>query len=82
MRRLLFRTRMWLLAVGAGGGLFVLEGCDPTVRDTVLGGVGTAATGLATTLIQAFVQSLQADAQEETAATVRAIIDYVPQFFA
>ena len=52
------------------------------VLHTVLGGVGTAATGLATTLIQAFVQSLQADAQEETAATVRAIIDYVPQFFA
>lgn len=82
MRRLFLRTRIWLLAACAGGGLFVLEGCDPTVRDTVLGGVGTAATSLTSTLIQAFIQSLQADAQEETAATVRAFVEYVPQFFA
>ncbi len=80
MRSLYIRTRLWLLTVASGGGLFVLEGCDPDVRDTVLTGVGSAATGLAGTFINAFVQSLQAD-EEETAATVRAIIEHVPQFF-
>lgn len=81
MRALLTRSRLWLLTVAAGGGLFVLEGCDPTVRDTILGGVGSAATGLASTFIEAFFQSLMAD-EEEAVTTVRAIIETVPQFFA
>ncbi|MCK4343222.1 MAG: hypothetical protein KAY37_16030 [Phycisphaerae bacterium] len=81
MRPLFYRGRKWLLTLAAGGGLFVLESCDPTVRDTVLGGVGSAATGLAGTFIEAFIQSLQAD-EEEVATTVKAILEYLPQFFA
>jgi hypothetical protein len=79
MRRLCNRSRLWLLTVATAGGLFVLQGCDPTVRDTMLTGVGTAATSLTSTFIQAFIQSLQAQDQQ-TATTVRAVLDYLPQF--
>ena len=79
MRRLCNRSRLWLLTVATAGGLFVLQGCDPTVRDTMLTGVGTAATSLTSTFIQAFIQSLQAQ-DEQTATTVRAVLDYLPQF--
>lgn len=80
MRSILTRGRVWLVGI-ATGGLFVLEGCDPTVREQVLAGVGSAATTLATTFIQAFFQALINDAEEQ-ATIVRAIIDQVPQFFA
>ena len=69
MRRLLKRSRWWTLAMATAGGLFVLQGCDPTVRTTVLGGVGTAATSLASTFIQAFIQSLQSDTTD-TSTTI------------
>lgn len=82
MRAMLTRARFWLISAATGGGLFVLEGCDPAVRDTVLGGVGTAATSLSGTFIQAFIQSIQADDAETTAATVRAIVEMVPQYLA
>ncbi len=81
MRTLLNRRRLWCLAVAAGGGLFALQGCDPAVRDTVLGGVGTAATSLTGTFIQAFIESLKAD-NADAATTVKADVDFVPQFFA
>ncbi|MEW6198883.1 MAG: hypothetical protein AB1601_09495 [Planctomycetota bacterium] len=81
MRRLLRRGQLWMLTVASGGGLFVLEGCDPAVRNTVLEGVSSAATSLSSTFIGAFFQSLLAD-EEETATTVRAIIDTASQIFA
>lgn len=72
MRALFNRRRTRALLV-AGGGLFVLQGCDPAVRDTVLNGVGTAATSLAGTFIQAFIESLKAqDEDQQQATTVRA----------
>ena len=37
MRALWIRGRLWLLTAVSGGGLFVMEGCDPTVRDQVFG---------------------------------------------
>ena len=80
MRRLVTRSRLWLTLLVSGGGLFLLEGCDPGVRDTVLGGVGTAATSLSSTFIQAFIQSLQAT--DDTTTTVRAIIEEDPAYFA
>jgi len=80
MRRLVTRSRLWLTLLVSGGGLFLLEGCDPTVRDTVLGGVGTAATSLSSTFIQAFMQSLQST--DDTTTTVRAIIEEDPAYFA
>lgn len=81
MRTLLTRTRFWLLGVMSGGSLLALDACDATVRDTVLSGIGSAATGLATTFIQAFIESLASE-PEDTATTVRAIIDCAQQFFA
>jgi hypothetical protein len=80
MRSLFNRSRLWLISMTMGASVLALQGCDPGVRDTVLNGVGSAATGLAGTFIDAFIQSLQEE--EETAATVRAIIETVPQFFA
>ena len=41
-----------------GGTVFVLSGCEPNVRDTVLAGVETATGNLASTFIAAFFQSL------------------------
>ncbi len=83
MRGLRRRGRSWLLAVVAGGSVFVLGGCDPAVRDTILGGVGSAATSLAGTFIQAFIESLQNNSTTDTTATtVQADVQFVPQFFA
>ena len=79
MRTWLKRGRIWLVTAAAGG-VFVLDGCDPTVRSDVLSGVGTAATGLATTFINAFFQGLINDAEEE-ATVVRAVPDVAPQIF-
>ena len=82
MRRFLLRGRIWLLSTVSGGGLLVLSGCDPTVRDTVLGGVENATTTLLTTFISAFFESVLSPADEGTATTVKAFIEQVPEFFA
>jgi hypothetical protein len=82
MRGLRRRSLSWLLAMAAGGGALVLGGCDPAVRDTVLGGVGSAATSLAGTFIQAFFQSLTTDTTDNTATTVQADVQLVPRIFA
>ncbi len=66
------RGQVWALLIASGGGLFVLESCDPTVRDTVLNGVGGAASSLATTFIQAFMESLTNGEPNDTATTVQA----------
>jgi putative exporter of polyketide antibiotics len=80
MQGLLRRSRGWVLALACGGSLLALNACDPTVRDTVLQGVGTAATGLVTTFIQAFIQSLSTT-DENVPTTVQATDD-APQVFA
>ncbi len=82
MRAFLIRSRLKLLTLLAGGGLLVLQGCDPTVRDTVLNGVGSAATSLVTTFIQAFIQSLLNQNQTPTPTTVQAVLENLPKFFA
>ena len=78
MHTLLRRSHFWLLSLASGASRLALDACDPTVRDTVLTGVGSAATSLASTFIQAFIQSLTAD-QNTTATTVRALIEYAPR---
>jgi hypothetical protein len=82
MQTWLLRRRIWLLTVVSGGGLFVLGGCDPTVRDTVLSGVESATTTLLTTFITAFFQSVLTAGDEGTVTTVKAIAERVPEFFA
>jgi hypothetical protein len=62
------------------GSVFVLAGCDPTVRDTVLAGVQQAATGLFTSFIAAFFESLAAEEEEIT--TVMRMVEEIPKLFA
>jgi len=81
MRTLRRRSRGWALALASGASLLALDACDPTVRDTVLQGVGTAATGLVSTFIQAFIQSLTAPSTN-VPTTVKADIELQPQIFA
>jgi hypothetical protein len=82
MRGLVLRGRIWLLSAVSGGGLLVLSGCDPTVRDTVLSGVEGATTTLITTFIQAFFESVLAPEDEGTVTTVKAIVERIPEVFA
>jgi hypothetical protein len=81
MQTLLRRSRYWVLGLAMSGSLLALDACDTTVRDTVLQGVGTAATGLVSTFIQAFIQSLAAPDQN-VPTTVHAIDLDAPQVFA
>ena len=82
MQSLLLRGRIWLLTAVSGGGLFVLSGCDPTVRDTMLAGVQSATTTLVTTFITAFFQSVLTAGDDDAVTTVKAIVERVPEFFA
>jgi hypothetical protein len=45
------RLQILPLLSSVGGSVFALQGCDPTVRSTMLEGVQSAATTLATALI-------------------------------
>ncbi len=58
MRTLMRRSRVWALSLASGASLLALQACDATVRETVLQGVGSAATTLVSTFIQAFIESL------------------------
>ncbi len=82
MRSLMNRAKIWLISTATGGTVLVLEGCDPAVRDTVIGGVEGASTTLVTSLIQAFFESLLAPEDDGTVTTVKAIVESLPQFFA
>ncbi len=81
MRRFLNRSQVRWMTMLTGGTVFVLSGCEPNVRDTVLAGVETAAGNLAATFIAAFFQTLEEP--EEVATTVKILItDALPQIFA
>jgi hypothetical protein len=75
MRGLLRRGRIWLIASTVGGNVLVLEGCDPTVRETVLGGVESSSTTLVTTFIQAFFESLVAPGDDDDQASTVRVFD-------
>jgi hypothetical protein len=82
MNSLLKRGRARLVVLALGGGLLALQGCDPTVRDTVLNGVGSAATSLAGTFIQALIESMQKSGDpNDTTTTVRADVEVAPEVF-
>ena len=74
------RRRLWKVSLMTAGSLFVLEGCDTSVRDTVLTGVGSAASSLASTFISAFIQSLQASDTDTT--TVMNFAEPISEYFA
>jgi hypothetical protein len=48
----------WAMTVAVGGSAFQLSGCDPAVRETLLGGLETTTTSLTGALISAFFLSL------------------------
>jgi hypothetical protein len=56
-----------MLVILIVGGLPVLGGCDPATQNTLINGIGNAANGLATALIQAWAQS--ASQQNQNNAT-------------
>lgn len=74
------RAQIWCLSALAGGTVLALGGCDPNVRDTVLGGVEGASTTLVTTFLSAFFQSITTE-DEGAATTVRVFIDHAAQIF-
>lgn len=69
MRTLRRKTLVWL-ATASAGSAFVLEGCDPQVRDTVLSGAEGAAQTLFATFVQAFFESLTPKEDEVGPSTV------------
>ncbi len=81
MRQLFHRARLWFYGAAAGGSVLVLEGCDPNVRDTVLGGVEGATTSLFSTLIMAFFESLAAE-EDDAVTTVKVLIETASTYFA
>jgi hypothetical protein len=67
---ILFAKR-WVPFLAGGVALQVnLGGCDPTVRDTVLTGISTSLTTLASAIIDAFFLSLQGDTTSSTTQSV------------
>jgi hypothetical protein len=82
MRGLLLRGRIGLITAISGGGLLVLSGCDPTVRDTVLAGVESASTTLFTTFITAFFETVLSAGDDSTVTTVKAVAERLPEYFA
>ena len=81
MHSLWRRSRLWALGLAMSGSLLALDACDTTVRDTVLQGVGTSATGLVSTFIQAFIQSLT-PTEDNVPTTVQVVDEHAPQVFA
>lgn len=65
--------RFWRMAAVflGGGGLYVLDSCDPQVRSTILSGVQNAASGLAGTFIDALFLKLSED--DAAQASIRVI---------
>lgn len=72
MRRIMHRARGRFAALTLGG-VVALGGCDPDVRDTVLGGVETASTSLLATFVTAFFETLQEP--EDAPATVKLLVE-------
>ena len=70
MRSMLRRGRVWLAAASIGAAPYVLVGCDPQVRDTVLGGVEGASQTLLSTFVQAFFESLTPKEDDDAATTI------------
>lgn len=57
------RNKTWWkwMAVAFVGGAFALSGCQPEIRDTLLSGLQDAATGLASTFLDALFIRIRSD---------------------
>lgn len=58
MKRTL-RLWRWAAAAIGSGSVFVLSGCEPTIRETILSGMEDVTYGIAETIIAAFFLGLQ-----------------------
>ena len=84
------RSKSWLQfakrwAPFLAGGLALqvnLGGCDPTVRDTVLTGIETSLTTLASAIINGFFLSLQAPTSSTTQPVVQAVFENLHNWLA
>ena len=56
MRRMMQRGHLIRLAAIMSGGLFLLSGCDPTLRATVENGIITTSNSFLASLFQAALQ--------------------------
>ena len=56
MRRFLQHRRLIRFTMALSGGLFLLNGCDPTIRSTVENGIITVTNSFITSLFQAGLQ--------------------------
>ncbi|MBN2563879.1 MAG: hypothetical protein JXQ75_23435 [Phycisphaerae bacterium] len=69
-------VKLWAPLLAGGLALqFNLTGCDPEVRDAVLGGVQTSLTGLITSVINAFFLSLQDAGTTTSQPVVKAVFE-------
>jgi hypothetical protein len=76
-RVMMTRILRWASMVLAGGGLFVLNGCDPAIRELLLSGTNSAANGLASTFIDAFFMKLLQQDQTTTMRILEHAVRYV-----
>jgi hypothetical protein len=58
-----------IAAAAIGGSVFAGGSCDPAVRTTLLAGLESTTTSLATTFIQAYFLSLQDEDTDSTTLT-------------
>ena len=80
MWHMLGRTHRHLMALAAGGVLFLNSGCDPAVRATILGGVESATNRLLTAFVAAYFQSLSLSDEEQQIA--RVVVDQLSSLVA
>ena len=63
------RSQFTRTIVAISGSAFVLEGCDPTARDSVIAGVEGGTTSFLAGIITAFFDTIRANAAEDADAT-------------
>jgi len=61
-RSIRMRCLRFATAIAVGGSAFQLSGCDPAVRDSLLGGLEETTSALSNALISAFFISLENNA--------------------
>jgi len=72
----LVSRRLWL-PILVGGIALQFNGCDPTVRDTVLSGLQTSIVGLVTALINAFFSALASGVSNGSGSTTQPVVQAV-----
>lgn len=69
MRKMKRRGGILLTLATISGSGFVLAGCDPAARDSIIGGVEGSATSLLSSFVTAFFDTIRARAARQQQAT-------------